>query len=425
MNTVSTPYQTEQSKVQRDKRVPHRIALFTGAYNHIADGVSLTLNRVVSYLEHVGASVLVFAPTVEHPPVQHAGTLVPIPSVSVPGRPDYRISRGIPQSARDQLVAFRPTLFHIATPDYLGFRALKIAHKQRIPVVASYHTHFSSYLRYYGLHSIEDIIWKYLQWFYSHCEQVYVPSPSMESVLRSHGINNGLRLWERGVDTSLFNTSKRSPAWRQSLGIQDDEVVVSYVGRLVWEKGLHIVADVIENLNNRNIEFRSIIVGDGPALKELKQRLPDTVFTGYLKGEELGCAYASSDVFLFPSDTETFGNVTLEAMASGLPAVCADATGSNTLVEHGISGFLAPAGDSDAFLDAVTQLVSNPVLRQKMGARALENAETYEWEKVLSHIPRYYDEILNPGSNTSGDGYFNGNRLHESNYVVPHFVQSS
>src|SRR5690606_11649352 len=350
-------YLVDRELEERRPYARRRVALFTGAYNHIADGVSLTLNRLVSFLQRHDTETLVFAPTVDDPPVNHAGTLVPIPSIPLPGRPEYRASLGLPRSARATLKHFRPNVVHIATPDFLGYKALRLAERWKIPVVASYHTHFSSYLKYYGFGGLESVMWRYLQNFYSRCRHVYVPSPSMAEVLRSHGIESGLRLWSRGVDTSRFNPSRRSNEWRRSMGVGDDEILVSFIGRLVWEKGLRVFADVIQNVEQRGIPHRSMIVGEGPALTELRERLPSTLFTGYLEGTALARAYASSDVFLFPSDTETFGNVTLEAMASGVPTVCADATGSRTLVEHGETGLLVPAGNSAAFTEAVLHLI--------------------------------------------------------------------
>lgn len=383
-----------------------RVALFTGAYNHIADGVSLTLNRLVAFLEKSNTEVLVFAPTVDNPPVDHAGTLVPVPSIPVPGRSEYRLSLGLPPSARERLAAFRPNLFHVATPDLLGYRALKIARRWNVPAVASYHTHFSSYLKYYGFGALEAPMWRYLAKFYSQCEHIYVPSPSMADVLRRHDIVDGLRLWSRGVDTARFNPALRSLEWRRGHGIQDDEVVVSFIGRLVWEKGLRVFADVIEGLVQRGVPHRSLVVGDGPALDELKVRLPDTIFAGYLQGVDLPRAYASSDLFLFPSDTETFGNVTLEAMASGLPTVCADATGSRTLVEHGETGLLVPPGNASAFLEAVHHLVEDAQERRRMGIGALRRARQFEWDAVLSRMVGFYDEILNPHLTTSNEDVY-------------------
>jgi glycosyltransferase involved in cell wall biosynthesis len=402
MDVVTPTSSIDRRDTTRGSR-PKRVALFTGAYNHIADGVSLTLNRLVDYLQRHGTEVLVFAPTVDDPPLDHHGTLVPIPSMPAPGRPEYRVSLGLSSEAEQRLEAFQPSLIHIATPDLLGYQALQFGQDRDLPVVASYHTHFSSYLKYYHLNMLEGLLWKYLRWFYTQCHHVYVPSPSIADDLRHHGITDGLRLWRRGVDTARFDPDRRSTTWRRQHGIADDEVVVSFVSRLVWEKGLDVYADVIERLEAQDIPHRSLIVGDGPVRDTLEARLRRTIFTGHLSGDDLTRAYASSDVFLFPSDTETFGNVTLEAMASGVPTVCADATGSNALVENDTTGILAPAGDVDAFFDAVKHLVTDAPQRARMGRAAREAARRYDWETVLSHMDRYYDEILRPAA-FSGDG---------------------
>ena len=371
-----------------------RIAIFTGAYNHIADGVSLTLNRLVAHLEQKGIAVRVFAPTVDDPPLEHAGTLIPVPSVPVPGRSEYRFTLGIPPSVREELDAFDPTLYHIATPDVLGRHALSIARSTNTPVVASYHTHFSSYLKYYHLDLFESTLWGYLRRFYRDCERICVPSAAMAEILKQHGITKGLRLWERGVNTDRFHPDRRSDAWRHRYDIGRDEVVVTFVSRLVWEKGLDVYADVIERLERQNVPHRSLVVGDGPARKELEARLSNTTFTGFLEGADLARAYASSDVFLFPSDTETFGNVTLEAMASGLPTICANAVGSRDLVADGTTGRLCPAGDVDAFAEATRQLILDRSVRRSMSQAAFERAQNFRWEAILDKMDRYYDEVL-------------------------------
>ncbi|SHK30338.1 glycosyltransferase family 4 protein [Rhodothermus profundi] len=403
---MQTPAIIDCSKAPAGPRlVAPRIALFTGAYNHIADGVSRTLNRLVGYLEQRGASVLVFAPTVPNPPVRHEGTLVPVPSIPVPGRPEYRISLGLTRRHRRLLATFEPDLIHIATPDLLGFQALRLARRQGIPVVASYHTHFSAYLKYYHLQWSERLLWSYLRWFYGQCQQIYVPSTSMIDILRAHGIRHNLYLWERGVDTNLFNPAQRSYAWRRNvLGVADHEVIVAYVGRLVWEKGLNVLAATIDRLRQAHVPFRCLIVGEGPARRELEARLPTAIFTGYLEGRELARAYASADVFFFPSETETFGNVTLEAMASGLPAVCADAPGSNMLIEHGRTGFLATPGHVEEFAGYLRRLILSVDLRRTMGRYALQRARHFDWEAVLNRLYGYYLDVLAPALQPAGDG---------------------
>ena len=399
--------------------VGRRIALFAGAYNHISDGVALTLNRLVRYLESIGAETLVYAPTTNELPAieHHAGTLVPVPSIPFPGRKDYRLTIGLSREGRSKLEAFAPDLVHIATPDYAGSQALKWARSRNIPVVASFHTHFAAYLEYfasyhkwYRMDLLYNTAWKYGRWFYPKCEHIYVPSPSIADELRAQGITNGLRLWVRGVDSNQFNPQWRSNAWRQAQGILPDQVLVSYVGRLVWEKGLYVFADVIDRLKALGVAHRSMIVGDGPARSTLEERLTETVFTGPLAGDELSTAYASSDVFLFPSDTETFGNVTLEAMASGIPAVCADAAGSDMLVIDGDTGYLAPPRDVEQFTRCVSWLVEDEESRRSMGEAAHVRAKTFEWDQVMARMAENYAEILG----ISPQPEFNGDvRVHQ------------
>lgn len=375
---------------------PKRVALFAGAYNHIADGVSLTLNRLVAHLDaQDDTAVCVFAPTVSNPALDHAGTLCPVPSLPAPGRPEYRLSLGLSRQAKMVLRDFSPTIFHIATPDLLGYHALQIARRWGRPVVASYHTHFSSYLKYYHLTALEPALWTYLRTFYTQCEHIYVPSSAMADILRAHGITQGLRPWERGIDTDRFHPRHRSMAWRHERGIADDEVVLGVVSRLVWEKGLALIPKIQETLRSRGIEARLLIVGDGPARPDLEAALPDAHFTGFLRGTELAVAYASSDVFVFPSDTETFGNVTLEAMASGLPTVCADAVGSRDLVDEGTTGALCPPGNVRAFADALAPLLTNAKQRRTMGRAAHERAQAYTWSALLKRMDGYYNDVLN------------------------------
>jgi len=371
-----------------------RIALFTGNYNHIQDGVSLTLNRLVEFLENQGIPVLVFGPTIDDPAIDHEGDFIPVPSIPMPGRPEYRVTVGFPQDVQAKLKDFDPTLIHIATPDLLGFRALRYAQSNDIQIVASYHTHFTSYLKYYNLQMLEMLGWKYLAWFYSQCKHVYVPSPSMAHELNDKGITEGIRIWARGVDTELFNPKYRDMEWRRANGFDDDDKIVTFVSRLVWEKDLQTYVDTIKKLTAEHPDIKPLIVGDGPAKKELEYMLREAHFTGFITGEELARAYASSDIFLFPSDTETFGNVTLEAMASGVPAVVADATGSKSLVESGVNGFLAPPKKTNEFAEMVLKIAQDEELRERMSQASRQKALAYAWDNINAELVENYKEAL-------------------------------
>lgn len=371
-----------------------RVAIFTGNYNHIADGVSLTLNRLVAYLEKQKIPVIVFGPTIDKPAIEHAGEFVAVPSLPMPGRPEYRVSVGFPEEAQLRLKEFNPTLIHIATPDLLGFRAMRFAQANEIQIVASYHTHFTSYLKYYNMEMLELLGWKYLVWFYEQCKHVYVPAPSMADELFAKGIRNGLRIWSRGVDSDLFSPKKRDLKWRKALGVGDDEVLVSFVSRLVWEKDLQTVVDTLKKVFEADQNIGVLIVGDGPARKELEYMMPKAHFTGFLSGEELARAYASSDIFFFPSDTETFGSVTLEALASGVPAIVADATGSKSLVESGVNGLLIPPKKPAEFANGILALSENSELRKKMSEAAVQKAMAYTWDTVMAGLVKNYREAL-------------------------------
>lgn len=371
-----------------------KVAIFTGNYNHIRDGVSLTLNRLVAFLQKKNVEVLIFAPTIDKPAFEHVGKLIAVPSKKLPGRPEYRVSTGFPEKQRLILEEFDPDLIHIATPDILGYKALKWALKNRKPVVSSFHTHFSSYLKYYKIGFLESLLWKYLSWFYNHCEQVYVPSRSMAEILQEYSIRSELRIWERGIDTDLFTPSKRQKEWRERMGFEPSDLIISYVSRLVWEKNPELFADVVKKLQRHYKDVKALVVGDGPALSGLKELLPEAVYTGFLKGDELAKSYANSDIFFFPSDTETFGNVTLEAMASGLPCVVADATGSKSLVNHEENGFVIPVQRKDIFFSSLEKLITDNSLRERMGELSHIKSKQYTWDAINDRLLSFYKEVL-------------------------------
>jgi glycosyltransferase involved in cell wall biosynthesis len=371
-----------------------RVALFTGNFNYAVDGVSLTLNRQVAYLIGRGVAVRVFSPTVADPPIPAAGPVVSVPSLPFPFNPIYRFALGLPRRARRELAAFRPNLVHLATPDWLGFAALAWARRRGVPAVATFHTHLSSYLKFYGFGLLEPAAWWLQRRFYNRCAETYVPSASMRDVLAAHGVRGPLVVWPHGVDTDRFGPGRRSNGWRKKLGVGEDDVLIAFVGRLVWEKGLEVFARVVEGLRSAGVPHRSAVIGDGPARAALAARLPETRFTGFLDNSDLATAFASADIFLYPSASETFGLVTVEAMASGLPVVAADAPGSRDLVADGVQGFLRRPGDADDFRQAVERLIAGPDLRRRMGVAALARAAEFRWPAVLEQLVGHYCRVV-------------------------------
>jgi glycosyltransferase involved in cell wall biosynthesis len=370
------------------------VALFTGNYNYIKDGVALTLNRLVAFLERRGVPVLVFAPVAETPAFESVGELVPVPSFAIPTRKEYRIATGLPAAQRKRLEAFRPTLFHIAVPDILGYQALKLAERWNVPVVASYHTRYDTYLRFYGLGLFEKLGQRYMRNFYNRVRRVYPPSESMAEIIRQDGQSQHVEVWARGVDSELFSPDKRDMTWRRSLGIADDEVAISFAGRLVKEKNVAIYMRVMNAIAAKGLKVKPLVIGDGPEMATMKAGLRNGVFAGFLHAQALARAYASSDIFFFPSESETFGNVTLEAMASGLPAVNAIASGSNSLVTEGETGHLVNARDEQGLAARLETLVRDESLRRTMGEAARPRALTFSWDHILSGLLDSYRTVL-------------------------------
>lgn len=374
-----------------------RVALFSGNYNYVVDGPVKALNRLVAHIEGRGDAALVFAPTTDAPAFKHSGELHSVPSIALPGsRSEYRLALGLPKAARARLDAFRPTIVHVAAPDLLGLGALNYARARKIPAVASFHTRFDTYPRYYGLKALEPQVTAYLRYFYARCARVYAPSQSMADELKRDRIGKDIRLWTRGVDQKLFAPDRRDPAWRRSLGFADEDVVVAFVGRLVLEKGIDLFAAAVESAREKNASIRALIVGEGPARAHFDAILPNAVFTGHLDGAALARAYASADIFLNPSVTETFGNVTLEAMASGVPAVAAAASGSRSLIADGQTGFLVlDARSVEGYASALVALAGDGALRARLGANSRASVRGYDWDAILDALLDDYCDVMN------------------------------
>jgi phosphatidylinositol alpha 1,6-mannosyltransferase len=371
-----------------------RICLFTGNYNYIRDGANQALNRLVEYLLRRGAAVRIYSPTVETPAFPPNGDVVHIPSIPVPRRSEYKIPLALPPRARRDIRAFRPNIFHVASPDVLGHRAVTLARKMDLPVVASVHTRFETYMRYYGLAFMEPAILAILRRFYRRCDAIFAPSDSMAQLLRDQRMNYNVGIWTRGIDNAVFRPAARDPGWRRGLGIADEEPVIGFVGRLVMEKGLDVFSDTIDCLEKRGVRHKVLVVGEGPAREWFERRLPQAVFAGFQKGPDLGRAVASMDVLFNPSVTETFGNVTLEAMAAGLPVVAAIATGSQSLVTDGVTGRLVRPGAIERFADALALYCEDVEARRAAGVAGCKLSEHYGWDEVNEALIDAYIRVI-------------------------------
>lgn len=371
-----------------------RIALFSGNYNYVRDGANRALNSLVGYLLRQGAEVRVYAPTIAEPAFAPTGDLVSLPSVAIPGRAEYRIPLGLSPRVRRDLKAFAPNIVHISSPDPSAHRAVSWARDRDLPVLASVHTHFETYFRYYNLSFLEPVMAAMLRRLYRRCDALVAPSESFAQVLREQRMNYDISIWSRGIDRDVFNPGRRDPDWRRAQGFGQDDVVIGFLGRLVMEKGLDVFSDTIDALRRRGVAHRVLVVGDGPAREWFERRLPGATFTGFQAGTDLARSVASMDVLFNPSETETFGNVTLEAMACAVPALGARATGSASIIHHGITGFLCEPGSVTEFTSRLETYVRDPALRASHAAAAANEASRYEWDPINQAVVDAYLRLI-------------------------------
>lgn len=377
-----------------------RIALFSGNYNMVRDGANQALNRLVGYLLRQGAAVRVYSPTVAEPDFAPTGDLVSLPSMAIPGRSEYRLALGLPARVRTDLAGFAPNLVHTSSPDISCHRAVSWARTRGLPVLGSVHTRFDTYPRYYNMAFLEPLMKALLRRYYRRCDALVAPSESMAQVLRDERMNYDVSIWSRGVDREIFNPDRRSLEWRRSLGIEDEALAIGFLGRLVMEKGLDVFSDTIDELARRGVPHKVLVVGEGPARGWFEGRLPEAVFTGYQAGTDLARAVASMDVLFNPSVTEAFGNVTLEAMACALPVVAAQATGSENLVDEGVSGRLIRPGSVHHFAEALRAYAENTELRASHGAAGEARAREFSWDRINQTVADTYLRLIRQKART-------------------------
>lgn len=372
-----------------------RVALFSGNYNYVRDGANQALNKLVRHFLDAGVQVRVYSPTTDTPAFEPQGDLVSVPAFAMPGgRGEYKVALGLPKAPRADLEAFRPNLVHVSAPEFLGHAAVAWARDNNIASVASLHTRFETYPRYYKLGFLEPWMIRRLTRFYNKFDRVVVPGNSIAELIKGWGVRTPISIWSRGVDHARFNPQRRDDAWRRSLGIPDDVPAIGFLGRLVLEKGLDIFAEVARELKRREVPHRILVIGEGPARDWFAERVPDAIFTGFQSGDDLGRAVAGMDVFFNPSVTETFGNVTAEAMACRVPVVAARATGAMDLVDEGVTGFLVPPRDVTAYADAIERLARDATMRRNFGEAGHVKMQAYVWDRINQAVLDAYLEVM-------------------------------
>jgi glycosyltransferase involved in cell wall biosynthesis len=323
---------------------------------------------------------------------------IKVPTLNLPVNAGYSMALPVFAQSRlkDALLQFAPDVVHIATPSLLGTFGLNYAVQHKLPVISIYHTHFISYIDYYFkrapflISSMKQLLAANHKAFYNQCHKVYVPSESIEAELSAIGIApQRMQLWKRGIDTKLFSPYKKNKNTLQNLTGNGNPGVL-FASRLVWEKNLETLFDVYDELQAHGEPLNFIVAGDGPALKACKARMPNAIFTGKVTHNQLAVLYASADVFLFPSVSETYGNVVLEAMASGLPCVIADGGGSKDFIDQGVNGFKCQPYNAKEYARKIRLLLASDAMRAQFIEEGLRYSNDFSWDELAA---TYFDDI--------------------------------
>jgi glycosyltransferase involved in cell wall biosynthesis len=373
-----------------------KIAIVTETYPPEVNGVASTIAKFIKGLLGLGHDITLIRPRQglkDKPKNEVNFKEILMVGIPIPGYSALRM--GLPQKNRliKQWTSERPSLVHIVTEGPLGWAALEAAKKLNIPICSDFRTNFDAYSTHYGLSFLKRPIQRYLRYFHNNCNFTMVPTQALRNQLLSHGFER-LRVLARGVDTELFNPLKRCQELRKQWGVQDHQKVVLYVGRLAAEKNLQVTVDAFRAMSQVNPNLKMVWVGDGPLKESLKLSCPNSIFTGVQTGEALAAHYASGDLFFFSSLSETFGNVTLEAMASGLAVLAYDYAAARQFIDHGVNGFLANPNEANSFVNQGLELLKDSVDLQNVRAQARQTTLEISWDKVTKKLENNYEDLI-------------------------------
>lgn len=375
----------------RDKEnLQMKIALITETFLPSTDGVVTRLCASIQWLQSSGHEVLVIAPDLGVKEFEGVKVL------GVPARtfffyPDRKFSLPT-RKVRKYLLEFQPDLVHVVNPAFLGLAGVYYSRRLGLRLVASYHTNIPQYMKYYHLSFLQPPTWKYLQLLHNQAQLNLCTSQTVQAELTRHGFRN-VKVWRRGVALERFSPNHYDRSWRERLtNGQPEKILLLYVGRLASEKGIETIRTVLDNSG----DFCLALVGDGPHRETLVKHFQGThtVFTGFLYGEDLAKAYASSDIFIFPSLTDTLGLVILEAMAAGLPVIAADSGPAREQIEDGVTGHFYRPAEANG-LNAAIERVQDPLVRREMGANARKAALNFSWENPSRQLLEFYQTTIN------------------------------
>lgn len=366
------------------------VALVTETYPPEVNGVAMTLGRMVAGLRQLGHRVTVFRPRQRQ---ESDETDILLRGCPLPGYRGLRF--GLP--ARGRLLRAwrreRPDIVQVATEGPLGASAIAAARRLGIPVVSEFHTNFHAYSRHYGFGWLEGLIAGHLRRLHNRSRFALVPTTAIADELSGQGYRS-LRVISRGVDTLLFTPARRSAALRAQWGATEADLVVAYVGRIAPEKNLPLVLRAFAAISQARPDAKLLFVGDGPARKRLEAEHPQHLYAGMRRGEELAMYYASADLFLFPSLTETFGNVTAEALASGLAVLAYDHAAAAELIRDGDNGMLVQPGDDAAYLAAALRLATDAAAQARIRAQAAQSVAHLDWQRICEQLVAVFREAI-------------------------------
>lgn len=374
------------------------VAVVTETYPPEINGVARTVGAVVEALHARGHRVAVIRPRQHRAdqgdPNRHIETLLRS-GVPLPMYPDLRMGLPCTRALVKAWRKHRPDVVQVATEGPLGSSALKAARKLSIPTVSEFRTNFDTYSKHYGFGLLKPLVTGYLRRFHNRSDRTLVPTPQLQAQLSAAGYRE-LRVIGRGIDLRSFNPAHRSEELRRSWSADRDDMVVLYVGRLAPEKNFELFARGAHAMQAADPCVRVVVVGDGPEYASMAAAYPDFIFAGRRTGADLAAHYASADVFLFPSETETFGNVTTEAMASGLAIVAYDYAAARRHLLHQHSALLAPYGDAAGFVECAQAVAQDAALRARLRYNAAQDAKQLGWGKIVEDLEAVFDELRTP-----------------------------
>jgi len=365
-----------------------KVAFFAEILIEDFDGASRTMFQLIKRIDQERFEYLFICGV--GPDTIRGFECVKVPVINLPVNAGYTMALPamVKKNIKKRLKAFQPDVIHIATPSLLGTFALKFGRKHELPVITIYHTHFISYIDYYLKYTpilidrVKQIIAENQRVFYNQCDMVYVPAGSIKKELEEMGVaSSRMKIWKRGVDNELFSPGHADRELMKKL-VGNDNPTVIFASRLVWEKNLETLFRIYDHMQRCGLAINLLIVGDGGAKRSCVQRMPKAIFTGKVSHQELSVLYASADLFLFPSVSEAYGNVVLEAMASGIPCVIANGGGSKDFIKDGFNGFKSEPYNENDYIDKMLLILNHPKLRNKFIFEGLQYTRHLSWNKL-------------------------------------------